>query len=100
MSNGPEIAVVEKLPSNETIEVLTRGRSTVEVLRAFARDQQQALQLWTADMTARVQEYLAERYPGRDTRRVAAGFMRRFTQGISTQETPAHEQKHSRGIRV
>jgi hypothetical protein len=51
-------------------------------------------------MAAQVQEHLTENYPGRDMHRVADGFMSRFTQGISTQETPAREQKHGREIRV
>src|SRR6266404_6243313 len=45
--DGTEFAAVELLPSGGAPEVVAKGRSAVEVLQAFTRDQRQALKLWT-----------------------------------------------------
>jgi hypothetical protein len=95
-----QFAVVERLPSNETYDVLRTGHRPLDVLRDFVRDQKEVLQLWAEDAACQVREYLAEKYPGQDTSRVAEGFMRRFTHGVSAHETLAREQKRPRGIRV
>ena len=98
---GPEFAVVEQLPSGDAQEVVTRGRNAVNVLQAFAREQQHALQIWTEDVAAQVREHLAEKYPGHDMSRVADGFMHRFTHPLTLKETLAqtNTRKHVRGIR-
>lgn len=99
---GTEFAVVEQLPSGDAQEVVTRGRNVVDVLQAFAREQQHALQIWTEDVAAQVREHLAEKYPGHDMSRVADGFMHRFTHPLTLKETLAQTnvQKHSGGIGV
>ena len=97
---GTEFAVVEMPASVGTPEILAKGRSAIEVVQAFARDQRQALKLWTEDVIAQVNEFLTQKYPGQDTSRVADGFMRRFTRSLSLKETFAQEQKNGRRIRI
>ena len=98
--HGTEFAVVEMPASVGTPEILAKGRSAIEVVQAFARDQRQALKLWTEDVIAQVNEFLTQKYPGQDTSRVADGFMRRFTRSLSLKETFAQEQKNGRRIRI
>ena len=100
ITGGAEYAVVEHFPARSTNEIWNRGWNAVEVLKAFAQEQRQALQIWTEDMTAQVKEFLVEKYPGQDMSRVADSFMHRFTHAVSQQHTQAHEQNHSRGIRI
>jgi hypothetical protein len=95
-----EYAVVEHFPARGTNEIWQRGWNAVKVLKAFAQEQRQALQIWTEDMTAQVKEFLAEKYPGQDMSRVADSFMHRLTHAVSQQHTQAHEQNHSPGIRI
>ncbi len=100
ITGGAEYAVVEHFPARGTNEIWNRGWNAVEVLKAFAQEQRQALQIWTEDMTAQVKEFLVEKYPGQDMSRVADSFMHRFTHAVSQQHTQAHEQNHSRSIRI
>jgi len=97
---GTEFAVVEMPASVDSPEILAIGRSAIEVVRAFARDQRQALKLWTEDLAAQVNEFLTQKYPGQDISRVADGFMRRLTRSLSLKETIAHEQKNGPRIRL
>lgn len=101
-ATGAEYAVVEHFPANGRNEIWTRGGNAVEVLRAFAREEQQALKTWTDDMAAQVREFLTEKYPGQDMSRVADGFMRRFSHPISPLQTidSSQQQNHKRGIGV
>ena len=92
---GSEYAVVERFPSGIN-EIWIKGRNAVDVLKAFTKDQRQALQIWTEDMTAQLKEFLAEKYPGHDMSRVAESFLHRFTHA----ETRNHQQNQSRGVRV
>ena len=95
IAGGTEFAVVERFPSG-TNEIWTRGRNAIEVLKAFTHDQRQAMQIWTEDMTAQVNDFLAEKYPGHDMTRVAESFLHRFTHA----ETRTHQQKQSRSIQI
>jgi len=92
---GVEYAVVEQFPSG-TNEVWAKGYNAIEVLRAFTTEDRHALQTWTEDMAAQVNEYLAEKYPGQDMSRVADGLMRRFTHA----QRLNHQQSQSHRIRV
>lgn len=83
-ATGTEYAVVEHFPANGRNEIWTTGRNAEEVLRAFAREERQALKTWTDDMAAQIREFLAEKYPAHEMSRVADGFMRRFSQAVST----------------
>ena len=98
--DGTEFAAVELSPSGGAPEVVAKGRSAAEVVQAFARDQRQALKLWTEDLAAQVNEFLTQKYPGQDISRVADGFMRRLTRSLSLKETIAHEQKNGPRIRL
>jgi hypothetical protein len=69
-------------------------------LKVFTQEQRQALQVWTEDMTAQVQEFLAEKFPGHDLSLVADGFMHRFTHAVSQRQTQSHEQNQNRGVRI
>ena len=103
ISYGAEYAVVEHFPARGTNEIWNRGWNAGEVLKSFAQEQRQALQLWTEDMTAQVKEFLAKRFPGQDLSRVADAFIHNCTtQAVSQKHalTHNHEQNHSRGIRV
>jgi hypothetical protein len=97
-----EYAVVEHFPANGRNEIWTTGRNAEEVLRAFAREERQALKTWTDDIAAQVREFLAEKYPGQDMSRVVDGFMRRFSQAVSHQQTLAqnHQQKRDGGVKI
>ena len=102
-ASGTEYAVVEHFPANGRHEVWTRGQNAVEVLKAFTHDQRQALQIWTEDMTAQVNEFLAEKYPGQDMTRVVESFMHKFaTQAVSQKHalTQNHQQKRGQGIGI
>ena len=98
ITGGAEYAVVEHFPARGTNEIWNRGGNAVEVLKAFVKDQRQALQIWTEDMTAQVKEFLAEKYPGQDMSRVADSFMHRFTHSVSHEEAQKQNRGHS--IRV
>jgi hypothetical protein len=54
-----------------------------EVLRMFALEQRQALRGWTEDMSAQVQEFLTEKFPGQNLSRVTDSFMHRLTRVVS-----------------
>ena len=101
-ATGAEYAVVEHFPANGRNEIWTTGRNAEEVIRAFAREERQALKTWTDDMAAQVREFLAEKYPGQDMSRVADGFMRRFSHPISPLQKidSSQQQKHKRGIGI
>jgi len=60
ITGGAEYAVVEHFPARGTNEIWNRGWNAVEVLKAFAQEQRQALQIWTEDMTAQVKGFLGE----------------------------------------
>jgi hypothetical protein len=92
-TGGADYAVVEHFPAQDTNEIWNRGGNAVEVLRMFAREQRQALQVWTEDMNAQVKEFLAERFPGQDMSRVADSFMHRLTRPVSQQQSQSDEQK-------
>ncbi len=101
-ATGAEYAVVEHFPANSRNAIWTTGRNAEEEIRAFARQERQALKTWTDDMAAQVREFLAEKYPGQDMSRVADGFMRRLCQPISPHQKidSSQQQKHKRGIGV
>ena len=74
-----EYAAVEYFPAHDRHEIWNRGRDAVDVVRVFAVEQRNALHVWTEDFTAQVREFLAEKYPARDSGRVADSFVSRFT---------------------
>ena len=101
ISYGAEYAVVEHFPARGTNEIWNRGWNASEVLKSFTQGQRQALQVWTDDLTAQVQEFLSEKFPGQDLSRVADAFIYKCTtQAVSKQHslTHGHEQKISRGV--
>jgi len=100
ISYGAEYAVVEHFPARGTNEIWNRGWNAAEVLKVFTQEQRQALQVWTEDMTAQVQEFLAEKFPGQDLNRVADGFMHRFTHAASQRQTQSQAHNHSHGVRI
>lgn len=103
ITGGAEYAVVEHFPARGTYEIWNRGWNATDVLKVFTQEQRQALQVWTEDMTAQVQEFLAEKFPGQDLSRVADAFIHKCTtQSVSQKQLcdQSHEQKHSRGVRI
>ena len=103
ISYGAEFAVVEHFPTRGTNEILNHGWNATEVVKAFAQEQRQALQVWTEDMTAQVQEFFSEKFPGQDLSRVADAFIHKCTTQTVSQKnslTPGHEQNQSRGVRI
>ena len=100
---GAEYAVVEHFPTRGTNEIWNRGGNAVEVLRMFAQEQRQALQIWTEDMGVQMKEFLAEKFPGQDLSRVANAFIHKCTtQAVSQKHslTSDHAQNQSRGVRI
>ena len=103
ISYGAEYAVVEHFPARGANEIWNRGWNAVEVLKAFAQEQRQALQIWTDDVSAQVREFLSEKFPGQDLSRVADAFIHKCaTQAVSPKNTltHGHQQNHSRGVRI
>ena len=100
VSGGTEFAVVEHFPARGTNEIWNHGGNAGAVLKVFAHEQRQALQVWTEDMAAQVKEFLAEKFPGHDLTRVADCFMRHFNRAISHQHTQSQEPNHSRGMKI
>ena len=100
ITGGAEYAVMEHFPARYTNEIWNRGWNAAEVLKVFTQEQRQALQIWTEDMTAQVQEFLAEKFPGQDLSRVADGFMHRFTHAVSQRQTQSQAHNHSHGVRI
>ena len=96
--DGTEFAAVELSPSGGAPEVVAKGRSAAEVLQAFAQDQRQALKLWTEDLTAQVNEFLTEKYPGQDMSRVAERFMHRFAHSASHECSQAKPRSRDSGL--
>ena len=99
---GIEFGIVQRCPFNGINEIVKRGNKVTDVLRTFARELRQALQIWEEDVSAQVLENLAEKYPGQDMSRVAAGFVNRFSHPISPHQkiNSGHQQKRSRGIGI
>jgi hypothetical protein len=99
-ATGLEFAVVECLPlkSGEMRDVLNSGHSVRDVLRAFAHDQRQVLNLWKEDVKAQVREHLDEKYLGQDMGIVVESFEIKMARAIS--ETRAVAQSQSCGIRI
>lgn len=99
-SAGLEFAVVECLPlkSRERKEVLNSGHNVKDMLQSFIRDQRQVLRLWKDDVTERVREHLAEKYPRENMDIVAGSFEIKMSRTIS--ETYVNAQIQSRGIRI
>lgn len=100
ISDGAEYGVVEHFPQRGLHEVWNRGRNAVEVLRMFAHEERQALEIWTEDVKAQVKELLAEKYPGQDMSRVADGFMHRFIHAVSSRLNQPDSFKSVRGIQI
>jgi hypothetical protein len=103
ISYGAEYAVVEHFPARDMNEIWNRGWNADEVLKAFAQEQRQALQIWTEDVSAQVREFLSEKFPGQDLSRVADAFIHKCaTQAVSPKNTftHGHQQNHSRGVRI
>ena len=97
---GADYAVVEHFPARGTNETWNRGGNAVEVLRMFAHEQRQALQVWTEDISAQVKEFLTEKFPGNDMSRVTESLMHRLNRPVSQQQSQAHEQNRSHGVRI
>jgi len=95
-----KFAIVEYFPAQNTNEIWNQGHQAIEVLRTFAGEQHQALQVWTKDMEAQVKEFLAENYPGRDMSRSGDELMRRFTHAVSQQRIQARKPSHAHDVRV
>ena len=100
IAGGAEYAVLEHFPAHHTNEIWNRGWNVVEVLKMFAQEQRQALQVWTKDLTAQVKEFLTEQYPDQNMSRVADRFMHRFERAPSQQHPQSHEQNHNRSIQI
>jgi hypothetical protein len=95
-----EYAVVEHIPARGTNEIWNRGRNAVDVLKVFAGEREHALKIWAEDINAQVRKFLAQKYPGEDMSRVADSFMYPFTHAVSRPHPRAHQQNHSREIRI
>jgi hypothetical protein len=93
-----DFAIVERSSLAGTSEVLTRSRTALAALQDFAAIQRETLRIWTEDMAAQISEYLTEKYPGQNMRRVVNGFVQRFTR----RETLAQSRGKSlgRGISI
>jgi hypothetical protein len=103
ISYGAEYAVVEHFPARGTNEIWNRGWNADEVLKTFTQGQRKALQVWTADLTAQVEEFLTEKFPGQDLSRVTDAFVLKCTsETVSRTQavTHNHQQKHGGGIGV
>ena|ERR1035438_5100112 len=103
ISYGAEYAVVEHFPARSSNEILNRGWNATEVVKEFAQQQRQTLQLWTEDTTAQVKELLSEKFPGQDLSRVVDAFIHKCTtQAVSQKHslTHGHEKNHSRSVRI
>jgi hypothetical protein len=97
-----EFAVMEQFPNGQH-EIWNRGYNALDVLRAFAREQRQALQTWSDDLKAQVVEFLAEKYPGEDMSRVADAFVLKCTTETVARKQAiihSHGQKHGGGIHI
>lgn len=92
-----EFAILEYFPDKHFAEIHRRGWKAVEVLGAFIQDQRRALQVLTENLSTQVNEFLAEKYPGQDLRRVADNFVSRFIQPLPHQYEQSKTQNHLRG---
>jgi hypothetical protein len=95
-----EYAVVKHFPARGTNEIWNRGRNSVEVLKVFAREREQAQKISVEDLNAQVKKFLAQKYPGQDMSRVADSFMHQFTYAVPHPYSQAHQQNHSRETRI
>jgi hypothetical protein len=95
-----DFAALEHFPAQNTNEIWNQGHHAIEVLRVFAGEQRQAMQVWAKDMTAEFKEFLAEKYPGQDMSRVAESFLRRFKHAVPQQYVQTRKPSHPHGIRV
>ena len=97
-SREVEFATVEHFPAQNINEIWNQGHDAVEVLRVFAGEQCQVVQVWTADLEAQLREFLAENYPGQDMSRVEGEFIRRLMHGDSLPYIQTSMPSHSQGV--
>jgi hypothetical protein len=97
-----EFAVAECLPFKMagTNAVLNSRYNAKEVLQTFARDQRQVLRLWQGDVTAKVRERVAEKYPRQDMSIVVESFESTLAHAISQTHVNAQSRSQSRGGRI
>lgn len=100
VTGSAEYAVVEHFPARGINEIWNRGWNATEVVKTFTQQQRQTLQVWTEDVSAQAQQFLAENFPGQNLSRVADAFIHRFTHATSHQEAQSHGENHSRGVRI
>jgi hypothetical protein len=94
LPNGMEYAIIEHFPSGAN-EIWTRGRSAVDVIKAFAHDQRRALEASMEDMAMQLKAFLAEKYPSQNVSEIAENLMRHFTSG----KMPI-QQNHEPRVRI
>jgi hypothetical protein len=95
-----KFAVAEHFPAPDTYEIWNQGHNAIEVLRAFAGEQRQALQVWTKDVEAQLREFLDGNYPGHDMSRVGDELIRRFPHTASRQPIQAQKPVHTHHARA
>ena len=95
MGGGMEYAVVEHFFECGTNEIWNRGWDPVQVLKTFANEQRQALDLGTEDMVANITEFLAEKYSGQDLSYLSDRFRHQPTDATALMQANSREQNHS-----
>jgi hypothetical protein len=85
LADETEYAAVEYFPSHNRHEIWNRARDAVDVVRTFALEQRNALQIWKEDLKAQVRGFLTGKYLGQDLGQKPEIFASRLTHSISVQ---------------
>jgi hypothetical protein len=111
--HGTEYAVIDRLraasayaKASGPLDILRTSDDPRRVVRDYLRSERRILELVANDITATVREFVTERFPGRDSRRVVNEIVhmckRILLHGFSESlfESPSQTQKKSPGVRV
>jgi hypothetical protein len=111
--HGTEYAVIDRLPAASAyakasgpLDILQTSDDPCRVVRDYLRSERRMLGLVANDITATVREFVAERFPRPDSRRVVneiAHMCKKilrhgFSEALS--EVPGQAQKKSHGVRM
>jgi hypothetical protein len=111
--HGTEYAVIDRLPAASAyakasgrLDILRTGDDPRRVVRDYLRSERQMLELVANDITATVREFVADRFPKPDSRRVlneiahmCKKILRHgFSESLS--ESPSRTQESSPSVRV
>ncbi len=81
-------------------ELLITGNNAVLLLQDYVANECQVLELFKHDLEARIEEVLAEQYPGENLTRVVKAVSAQCADGVSSDAPKIQTQKTGHGVKV